>query len=463
MCEETQPRKCEKCGHKVLVQDEDVLDTWASSWLWPLGVHNWAKPNSTEKKALSYYYPTDVLITGADIIFFWVARMVMAGEYFTHKSPFHTCYFTPIIRDSLGRKMSKSLGNSANVLDIMKTYGTDALRFSVASQVVQGQDIFWKDESCDIGKNFANKLWNGARFLTMHAEQLHVHPYLCTFDKLQTQKTKSKDEICKWITSEFFMVVQKSHDSIHNYEFSQYVSSLYEFTWKIFCDWFVELIKPRLVEHDDVAKETLQSAFRIFDGLLRLLHPVIPFVTEKVWQSIYHSPKAKKAQTIGQKKLPKSRSILVDEHSIDSMHHIQNMVSAVRAIRGQFNIHPGLELTVFTSASAKKTGKFQQSLETLSKSKFNFETEKKGFCATNIVDGTEVHVSLEGLVDIEAEKVRLVKKIEKLEAIVQGLEKKLSNEQFVKGAPAHILEGARKQHRENHDELMQLRASLMAL
>lgn len=466
MCEEKKPRTCEKCGHKHLVQDSDVLDTWASSWLWPLGVHNWAKPNRTEQKALEYYYPTDVLITGADIIFFWIARMVMVSEYLTSKPPFHTCYFTPIIRDSLGRKMSKSLGNSADVLEIMQAYGTDALRFSVASQIVQGQDIFWKDESCEIGKTFSNKIWNVARFLTMHAKEWDVKSSLNTFDKLQTAKSKPKDEIGKWIVSEFFATVQNAHNAIQNYEFAQYTSVLYEFTWKIFCDWFVELIKPRLADQTEpaLAKSTLQYAFQIFDGMLRLLHPVMPFVTEKIWQSMYVTDNKKtKSQTIGHKKLPKVRNVLIDEHSIVVMHHIQHMVGAVRTIRGQFNIHPAQELTVYTSEHGKKFERFQKNLEILSKSNFHFQAEKQGFCATCIVDGAYVHVSLEGLVDKQAEKERLTNKIAKLLPIIAGLDKKLSNEQFINGAPAHIVEGARKQHQENSKELTELQNSLNTL
>jgi len=477
MCEVKPPRKCEKCGHKELIQDSDVLDTWASSWLWPLGVHNWAKPNASERKALSYYYPTNVLITGADIIFFWVARMVMACEYLTQKVPFHTCYFTPIIRDSLGRKMSKSLGNSADVKEIMAKYGTDGMRFSLASQVVQGQDIFWKDESCELGKTFANKIWNVARFLTMHTEQFDVHPHLCQFDKLQKKTSKADDDISKWIVSEFFSLVQKSHFAIEKFEFAQYTSQLYEFTWKIFCDWFVELIKPRLLKSSDksLGKITLTRAFQVFDGVLRLLHPVMPFITEKIWQMIYCHSKVQsshkkataksvlKGQTIGHKKMPMSRALLVNEASIESMRHIQNIVSAVRAIRGQFNIHPGEELEVYTLGDSSKTGRFSESLEVLSKSKLHFEKEKEGFCATSIVDGVQIHVSLEGLVDKESEKLRLNKKIEKINAILQGLEKKLSNERFVNGAPKHILEGARNQKDENLNELHQLQEALSLL
>jgi valyl-tRNA synthetase len=466
MCEEKKPKKCEQCGHKKLTQDDNVLDTWASSWMWPLGVHNWAKPNAKEKKSLEYYYPTDVIITGADIIFFWIARMVMISEYLTHKTPFHTCYFTPIIRDALGRKMSKSLGNSANVIEIMQTYGTDALRFSLVSQVVQGQDIHWKNESCELGKTFANKLWNVSRFLTMYAENFHITAHLCRFDTLQKRRSKSKDPICKWLISEFFSTVQRAHHAIENYEFAKYTNALYEFTWKIFCDWFVELIKPRLTENADkvLAQKTLECAFEVFDGLLRILHPVMPFITEKIWQTIFSQKGERhKTQTLGHQKLPVSRTILVDESSMFAMAHIQQIVSAVRMIRGKFNIHPAQELIVYTSEHGKKFENFRQSLETLTKAKFYFKSVKQGFCAASVIDGIQIHVSLEGLVDQEAEKIRLAKKIEKLVPIIAGLKTKLSNTQFVNGAPAHILAGAQKQLSDNETELKQLQDALAEL
>lgn len=451
-CLETAPLKCEKCNHTNLIQDEDVLDTWASSWIWPFGVHNWANPSASEKEDLNYYYPTNTLISAGDIIFFWIARMVMAGEYFTGKTPFSTCYFTPIVRDAQGRKMSKSLGNSPDIEKITKTYGTDAMRFSLVNQIAPGQDIFWKDNCCDLGKNFANKLWNSARFLLMNAEKLNINPTHCNFDNLNKKPT---DSILSWITSEFFAVVAKSHDHIAKLEFSQYTSGLYEFVWMIYCDWFVELIKPRLndPQNNSLATESIKIGFMIFDGILRLLHPIMPFVTEEIWQNIFSSSE----KTIGFSPLPIPNSNVVTESAIQNMREVQNVVSSVRTIRGQFNIHPATDLIVYLKDDGVRFGSLVPQMEFLAKAKFQFSSERQGLCAPAIVNGIELFVSLEGLVDKSAEAERLAQKMEKLAHTIAGVKNKLSQSTFVDGAPAHIVEGARKQLQQNETEFKLMR------
>lgn len=455
-CEEAPPKKCEKCGHEQLNQDEDVLDTWASSWLWPFGVHNWAHPTEQEKQDLDYYYPTDVIITGADIIFFWIARMVMAGEYFTGKTPFKACYFTPIIRDAHGRKMSKSLGNSPDVQEIMKTYGVDAMRFSLVNQIAPGQDIFWKDSCCDLGKTFVNKLWNVARFLTMNMEKLAVTKSSgIRFEHFQ--KPDENDVLSRWICSEFFDAVEKSHQSISKFEFSHYTSKMYEFSWMIYCDWFVELAKPRFAEANHSAAALLTLALQLFDGVLRLLHPVIPFVTEEIWQHIFSCDQS---ATIGFAALPSMRKELRDESVILKMRDVQNVVSQVRTIRGKFNVHPGQELVVFSKGCKDHFGDLFAQMETLSKAKF-LSKEKEGFCAAALVNGLEIFVSLKGLVDPNAERERLNKKIEKITSAIAGIEKRLSNQEFVQSAPPHIVQGAQQQLADNTKELDLLKEMLL--
>lgn len=458
-CAEVAPTKCEKCSHTILKQDEDVLDTWASSWLWPFGVHNWANPSEKEKEDLNYYYPTNVIVTGADIIFFWIARMVMAGEYFTNKTPFETCYFTPIIRDAQGRKMSKSLGNSPDIEKIVQTYGTDAMRFSLVNQISPGQDIFWKDSCCELGKNFSNKLWNSARFLTMNAEKLNINIQENTFDKLMHNISQPNDyqvdSILGWICAEFFDVVGKAHNSISRFEFSQYTSNLYEFVWMIYCDWFVELIKPRLNDTTNIklAKESLEIGLQIFDGILRLLHPVMPFVTEEIAQNLfYHGDK-----TLGFKKLPTPQPQLVNQSAIQNMREVQNVVSCVRTIRGQFNIHPATDLQVYSQDSGARFGNLIAQMEFLAKAKFHFSKQAQGFCAPAIANDLKIFLSLEGLVDKAAEAQRLSQKIEKLNQTITGLKNKLSQPTFVDGAPAHIVEGARKQLQQNETEFKLLK------
>ena len=469
-CEIDKPKFCEKCQHENLIQDEDVLDTWASSWIWPFGVHNWENPNETEIKDLEYYYPTNILITGGDIIFFWVARMVMAGEYFLKQVPFSKCYFTPIVRDKNGKKMSKSLGNSPDIQKIRDKYGTDALRFSLMNQMYEGQDIFWKDESCEIGKNFANKIWNSTRFLCMNAEKINVSAENIYFENLQELKLNSP--LLSWIQSEFYQMVSVMHKALEGLQFSTMTSSIYEFVWMIFCDWFIELAKPQLNspshsaespqvdESTENSKNLLQCALAIFDGVLRLLHPIMPFITEEIWQNIHPQQKSK---TIGNLLLPLENENLISEKSISSMRLIQNIVTQVRGIRGRFNIHPATELHVYTSESQNIFANMKFELEYLSKAIFHFEQSHTGFSAPILVQDKNFFVVLEGLVDKAAEKERLQKRIEKIQGLLAGLNAKLNQDQFVKGAPAHILEGARQQKVENEHELELLKSSLNLL
>ena len=444
---ETKPLQCEKCHSTSFTQDPDVLDTWASAWLWPFAIHNWSNPSEQEIQNLNYYYPTNVLITAADIIFFWVARMVMAGEYFTKKVPFQTCYFTPIVRDAQGKKMSKSLGNSPDVEKIMSNYGTDAMRFSLVNQIAPGQDIFWKDSCCDIGKNFANKLWNSARFLILNTQKYHLSFEENTFEKLTTLP---QDSILSWIVSEFFQLVEKSHEHIHKYEFSQLTSGLYEFFWMIYCDWFVELLKPRLssTEKEELTKESLRVAVQIFDGILRLLHPIMPFVTEEIAQNLF----GLKNNSLGFLSLPVANHKFILSSSIQNMREVQQVVSVVRTIRGQFNIHPATDLNVYMKETGERFGNLIPQLEFLAKAKFNFSTQPTGFCAPAVTNGVEVFVGLEGLVDKESEIKRLAQKIEKIKQSITGLENKLNQSSFVDGAPAHIVEGAKKQLQQNLSE-----------
>lgn len=461
-CAEERPTVCENCGHTELEQDPDCLDTWASSWLWPFGVHNWANPTAQQKQELDYFYPTEVIVTGPDIIFFWIARMIMAGGYFTQQTAFKNVYFTPIIRDSKGRKMSKSLGNSPDVNKLIETYGTDALRFSVINQVVLGQDIYWSDDACDLGKTFANKIWNATRFLLMNAEKFGVDSAKLSFDQISE---KSDDVLLGWITSEFFSVTQVAHKSIESFNFAGYTSALYEYVWMVYCDWFVELCKPRFIDPSQaspeqiaMARQTIEVAFQLLDGVLRLLHPVMPFVTEQIWQNLGEH----KGQTIGKVKLPVPNPPLIDETAISAMREVQSVVSAIRAVRGQFSIHPAEALKVTVNADSQRFGQMVPQLESLARASINFSSSRPKICATALAGGIEVFVDLEGLVDPAAERDRLVKKIAKVEQTLQGIRTRLANEEFVRSAPEKIVNGAKEQLSSNEKELAVLKESLKA-
>lgn len=462
-CAENAPHACEKCGSASLTQDNDVLDTWASSWLWPFGVHNWANPSEEQKKDLEYFYPTDIIVTGPDIIFFWIARMVMAGEYFMKKTPFHHVYFTGIVRDEKGRKMSKSLGNSPDIFEVTSKYGTDAMRFAIVNQLVTGSDIMWEDESCEMGKHFANKLWNCGRFLLMNCDKVGVKPNELTSSNLPTRSQKTLDPLLRWIISEFFDTVRKSHAGIENYEFSQYSSSMYEFTWMVFCDWFVELIKPRFAEgaNSDVAKETLETAFEIYEGVVRLLHPLMPYISEEIWQNIFAPAGA--PTSVGFQAIPTPNPAAIHEQAIRHMRDVQSVVSTVRTIRGQYTIHPGAELRATINSAAEKFGEMVPMMEFLAKAKFSFSSTRPNLCAAALANCLEVFVDLEGHVDIAAERARVQKRLEKVEQTIAGVEKRLSNQEFVKSAPTNIVEGARKQLAENQKERAMLLESMDSL
>ncbi len=462
-CSETTPTKCDKCGHTAFTQDNDVLDTWASSWLWPFGVHNWANPTEEQKKDLEYFYPTDIIVTGPDIIFFWIARMVMAGEYFMKKTPFHHVYFTGIVRDEKGRKMSKSLGNSPDIFTITDKFGTDAMRFAIVNQLVTGADIIWDDDSCEVGKHFANKIWNCMRFLLMNCEKLGVTPGQHNSEKLASRMEQTHDPLTRWIIAEFFDVVRKSHAAMESHEFAQYSSSMYEFTWMVFCDWFVELMKPRFADPSNaaLAKETLEAALEIFEGVLRLLHPLTPYITEEIWQNVFANPA--ETTTIGFQPIPTPNANTLNEAAIHHMREVQNVVSAVRTVRGQYTIHPAAELKVTVNAGSDKFGEMLPMMEFLAKAKFTFANVRPKVSAASMASGLEVFVDLDGLVDMAAERTRVEKRVEKVEQTIAGVQKRLSNTEFVSSAPGHIVDGARRQLHENEKELKMLQESLAAL
>ncbi|HSG28397.1 MAG TPA: class I tRNA ligase family protein, partial [Candidatus Krumholzibacterium sp.] len=287
----TPPASCPHCGSTNLRQDEDVLDTWFSSWLWPFSTLGW--PEDTED--LRYFYPTDTLVTGPDIIFFWVARMIMAGTEVMPEIPlpdgsrrtggrdtipFRDVYFTSIIRDAQGRKMSKSLGNSPDPLEVIREYGADALRFTVLYLAPLGQDVLYSNEKCEIGRNFANKIWNAGRFLLMNAAESGVTPGSAT------DIDAHQDLADRWILSRLHSTVLSLNRSLDGFEINQAVKTLYDFIWHDFCDWYLEMIKGRIYGDETAAVKTavVGRAVAVFETSLRLLHPFMPFLTEELWQ-----------------------------------------------------------------------------------------------------------------------------------------------------------------------------------
>ena len=319
------------------------MDTWASSWLWPFSTLGW--PDDTGD--LKYFYPTDDLVTGPDIIFFWVARMIMAGLEFLGQIPFRDVYFTGVIRDLQGRKMSKSLGNSPDPLDVIAEYGADALRFTISYLSPLGQDIYYSNEKCEIGRNFANKIWNASRFLLMNLED-----YAPDTSKPNVSAFTLAD---KWIMTEYNRTVDNVNNALKNYNFTEAAKQLYEFIWHVYCDWYLELIKHRFYRSDNPEDKVVAqyTALSVLEGSLRLLHPVMPFITEEIWQGIKnYFPIKEDSLVIAE--FPKVNEDFIDEKIDTDMTLIQETITAIRTLRKQVNLAPKVEIDIYIKVASKE-------------------------------------------------------------------------------------------------------------
>jgi valyl-tRNA synthetase len=449
------PEKCLHCGSKKLRQDEDVLDTWASSWLWAHDVFE------TEEEQ-NYYYPTDTLVTAPDIIFFWVARMIMAGLKFKGDIPFSKVYFTSILRDTQGRKMSKSLGNSPDPLDVIAQYGADALRFTVIYLAPLGQDVLFSTDKCDIGRNFANKIWNAGRFLLMNAQNIPVDKSL--IDK----HTDFSDE---WILSRFHQTLQQLNNAMENLEINNATKIIYSFVWNDFCDWYIELAKNRLYSDADDSNGTISAevksavitrAVSIFENLLKIVHPFMPFITEELWNSI---EERKDGDSISTSEYPALDLSMINSKAESEMEFVQDIITAIRNIRGEMNIPPSKFVSAFIKSGdvAQHQIDYIKKLARVSEIKVDKNLEKPKASASAVVKGSEIYIPLEGLIDLERERNRLQKEISRLEASLTGIEKKLSNEKFLQNAAAEIVEKEKEKKRGWEENISKLKSILAGL
>ncbi len=454
----TTPKKCPHCGNKNLRQDEDVLDTWFSSWLWPFSVHDWPGHKKLGKSAdLKYFYPTDTLVTAPDIIFFWVARMIMAGlkfgPSFTGRSklkdniPFKDVYFTSTIRDEKGRRMSKSLGNSPEPLDLIEEYGADAVRFTTLYLAPIGQDVLYSKKKNEIGRNFANKIWNAGRLLLMNRDQIG----LAETDRGEASKKayfnlSHLDLADRWMLSRFHSTALEIASALEQYEINKVSKTIYEFFWHDYCDWYLEMIKSRLYgnEPEKVKQAVLRRALDIFDGALRLLHPLMPFVTEELWQNIR---KRRKLETIMHAPLLTPNKKLVDKKVGEEMAFVQRVIESLRNIRGEMGIAPSKEISVVMKMGHARTPEslqpYQGYLERLARVaslSFLSDGARPKLSASAVVEGEELFVPLEGLIDIEREKARLKKEIDRVSDLVTGIRKKLGNQNFIAKAPPEVVD-----------------------
>lgn len=442
-------------------QDEDVLDTWFSSWLWPFSVHGW--PEETDD--LKYFYPTDTLVTAPDIIFFWVARMIMAGLEFRGEIPFRNVYFTSLIRDAKGRKMSKSLGNSPDPLDVIATYGTDALRFTVLFLAPIGQDVLYDNEMVEVGRNFANKMWNAARFLLMNKEQLKIDNAELTI----TTSSASNELSDRWIISRFNTTVREVTAAIENFRVNDAVKLLYDFLWKDFCDWYVEFVKLRVQETSDVhlKAQILNRALKIYEETLKLLHPFMPFVTEEIYQ---HLGNRNFNETIMRAPLPVCDESQIDHETEQRMEFLQDVISAVRQIRSEMNIPPSKEIDFVANChDTEKLSLLEEQRSSLQKFlrlahiTLGATLHKPGHSASAVVRGQEIYVPLKGLIDIEVERERLQKEIDRLSNQLKGVTAKLSNQNFVSKAPPEVIEKEKSKQQNFELTLKKLKNNLEQL
>ncbi|GAA0718235.1 valine--tRNA ligase [Clostridium malenominatum] len=420
---------CTKCGSHKLEQDNDVLDTWFSSALWPFSTLGW--PDKTED--LEYFYPTDVLVTGYDIIFFWVARMIFSGLHSMKDIPFKTVLIHGIVRDSNGKKMSKSLGNGVDPLDIIDKYGADALRFMLITGNAPGNDIRFYEEKVEAARNFANKIWNASRFVMMYLDK----------DLMEKYKDSTDYSIAdKWILSRANTLVKEVTDNIEKYEIGLASQKVYDFMWNEFCDWYIELVKPALYGEDEKAKGIVLNVLsKVLITGLKLLHPVMPYITEEIFTHLQEEEK-----TITISKWPEYSEDQKDEAVEKDMNLIIEAIKALRNVRVEMNVPPSRKAKVMIYAvegkEAFESGKvYFEKLASASEVTFlNSKTEAPENAVTAVTKGAEMYMPLLDLIDLEKELERLNKEKEKLEKEIERVENKLSNEGFVKKAPESVIE-----------------------
>ena len=425
-----EPEKCEKCRSTNLVQDEDTLDTWFSSALWPFSTLGW--PN-TESEDYKDFYPTQTLVTGFDIITFWISRMMTQGLELTDQVPFKDVLVHGIVRDNQGRKMSKTLGNGVDPLDVIDEYGTDSLRMSLILGTTPGNDIRYSSDKVEASSNFANKLWNASKFVLMQLEDIEEFKEN-DITELDLSKMIYVD---KWIISKLNTLVKEVTENLENYDLGVAAQKIYDFIRNDFCDWYIEIVKPRLFNKEDESRYTVQFILNyVLCTSLKLLHPFMPFITEEIYSKLYHKP-----ESIMMTEFPKYEEKLDFKNDEELAAEIMNIITEIRNIRSKMNVHPSKKTKlIFVTKTAKdeieKSEAFLEKLGFANKIEIQETTENIPENAVAILSkNMEVHIPFEELVDIEEEKKRLEGEKKRLEAEVQRGEKMLSNPGFINKAP----------------------------
>ena len=441
------PTICPECGSNSFHQDEDVLDTWFSSWLWPFSTLGW--PDETED--LKRYLPTQVLITAPEIIYLWVARMIMSTLHFVHIIPFQTVLLHGTVRDEYGRKMSKSLGNSPDPIDIINRVGADALRFSMVFGTPKGADVIFSESILETGRNFANKIWNAYRFIMMNIKEGEKLPRK---DELQMELADL------WIYSRLNETARNTAEHYQNLRFNDAAQGIFQFLWDEFCSWYIELSKDRLNSNDILSRSTtLYILLDVMQNSMRLLHPIMPFITEEIWQNIKKVfPQPEDALIIAA--FPSCDEKMIDPEIADDMSFMQEAITAVRNLRKELNLNPGIPISLVIRVAEERQKDLIERYTTYFKRlakvdniEVGLQLPKPKASIAAVVRNLEIFLPLKGIIDLEAEKARLSKQIEKLEKEVQVIKNKLDNPHFLANAKPEIVENEKKHFEEVNTKL----------
>lgn len=445
----------------VLQQEEDVLDTWFSSWLWPFSTMGWPEDTALLRK----FYPTDTLVTAPEILFFWVARMISAGLYCTGKLPFTDVVLHGTVRDKSGKKMSKSLGNAIDPLEVVATHGADALRFSLLMITAQGADVFLGKDTFDIGRNFCNKLWNASRFLLGNVSERMENAALPAREAMTGAD--------RWILSRLQHTISGVHDALEGYRFNEACHLLYDYSWHDFCDWYVEAIKPDLYNEGDPRRRTdaLSVCAVVLSNILKLLHPFMPFITEEIYSALNEKvPLAGDGSTVFGSTFPECDESLIDAETDARFELLRETIVALRTIRAENNVPPDKkgealiipENEVTATWLGEQTGLINM-FARLSATTVDTAANKPEFAGTSIVRGNHVFLQLEGLIDREVEIQRLDKEIAKVNKLIESTRKRLESENFLNKAPAQVVDKEKEKFQGLRSNLEKLEKSLAAL
>lgn len=434
-------------------QDEDVLDTWFSSWLWPLSVFGWENSEKDkENEMLRYYYPTDLLSTAPDIIFLWVARMVMAGMEYLKEIPFKEVYFHSTIRDGKGVKLSKTLGNYSDSIEVMDKYGTDALRFTMIILAPLGNDVYFDEEKTQIGRNFVTKLWNAGRFLMMMKEKVQTAGH--------KQSDNYKEDLTDvWIESRFNSALDTADKFLNAYRLNDYAKTIHSFVWSDFCDWYIELIKIKINDQPEHAERIINRALDYYNSVLKILHPVIPYVTEELWHILEEGREGKSIslEQTGSPDLTK-----INNESEIKFEKVKDVVTAIRNLKIQNNIAPSVKSDVFVLTDRKEEGiliDFNSYIKKLCNLNILESVEKidnKDEYACTVIDKYEIYLSMDKSVNLEIQSEKIRKEIDNLVNYLSGLDKKLANTNFLNKASAEVISMEKQKQSEAREKLAKL-------